>query len=618
MSISPLFMLTAYLIVHPRGIQPSQTAESQNGKQFTLAIALGVSVLVVLALRFSWILFWISFLIVLSYVLYTDKTSITGQRASILPASTTRHGKLVILGSCLVAALLTLFANRSDLDDAFYVAVAAFAHAHPRDPLLASDPMFGRDSFPLIFPSYQFSSYELLGAAIAWLLKIPAMDVIYRLLAPLAAMAAVASIFFCSKQIYPRRWIVTGIIAITLLLVLGEGHRSVGNFGFVRIFQGKAIFLSAIVPLIYALSFRYQSLEGTSRDLLLLVYTQLAAIGLSNFAPLAAPMAGLTAALAAHPIDNRQRAGKFLKLAASCTVALPYLAWIAWRSHDAMVFANDSRESAAAAWLEVFGPTQQFLIASILMLGPLLTHDRILRWRLSVPCIALMSVLLNPWFSSFIARYVTTPPVYWRVTWIFPLTVLLAAGIMVINERIWRAKSVRDISLAIVTGIGIATLGVMSLRGNVARSSNHVQWNFAKRKVDSTEMAVAEQAIRATPSGKVLAPDNIAGLIPIHEEHPDLVNVRSSYIDMLWNAMPSDEYEDRKLLASWVNGASPPPSLIIKGLADLDVNTIVTHAESVTHEDTLKVLARGNFILVTTSYGYTIWVKNSTASPQEK
>jgi hypothetical protein len=619
MSISPLLMLAAYAIARPRGDRPNQILASQSGKLFPLTIAPAIIVLAVLALRFSWISFWLGSILVLSYVLYADRTFSPSQYASTSPAGTlnSRYGKWVVFAFCLFAAALTLFANRSDLDDAFYVAVAAFAHAHPSAPLLASDPMFGQDHFPLIFPSYQFSSYELLGAAIAWILNIPAMDVIYRFLAPLAAMAAVASIFFCSKQIYPRQWIVTGIIAVTLLLVLGENHRSFGNFAFVRIFQGKAIFLTAMVPLIYGLSFRYQSQNGTSRDLLLLVYAQLAAIGLSNFAPLAAPMAGLTASLAAHPIDSRRLAGKFLKLSATCAVALPYLAWIAWSSHDAAVLANNGPESASAAWREVFGPTQQFLIASILLLGPLLTSDRTLRWRLAVPCIALLAVLLNPWLAGLIARYVTTPPVYWRVTWIFPLTVFLAVGIMVIAERLTQAKLDRELPFAVATGVGIATLGVISLQGNVARPANHVQWRFAARKVDANDMAVAELAIQATTIGKILAPDNIAGLIPIHEKHPDLVNVRSFYIDMLQNAMSPDQYRDRQLLASWVNGFNPPTPLITKALTDLDVTTTVTQTELTAHEDTSKLLKAADFSPTSTSYGYTIWTKNSMA-PQGK
>lgn len=619
MSIAPLFMLAAYAIALPRGNTPSHMAGGQEGQRPSLAIASGLIVLPVLALHFSWISFWFGSVLVLSYALYAGKRFLpASQDVSLPPASMDRYGKWVILASCLFAAALTLFSNRSDLDDAFYVAVAAFAHAHPHTALLATDPMFGQDNFPLIFPSYQFSSYELLGAAIAWLMNIPAMDVIYRLLAPLAAMATAASIFFCTKQMYARRWIATGIVAIVLLLVLGECHRSFGNFGFVRIFQGKAIFLSAMVPLIYGLSFRYQSPVGTSRDLLLLTYVQLASIGLSNFAPLAAPMAGLTAALAAHPIDSRLRLERFLKLASTCAIALPYLAWIAWRSHDAAILASDGQESAAAAWLEVFGPTQQFLIASILLLGPLLTSDRTLRWRLAVPCILLLAVLLNPWLAGLISRYVTTPPVYWRVTWIFPLTVFLAIGIAITTERVWQAKRGRELPFAIVTAIGIAALGIVSLRGNIARPANHVQWSFAARKVDAHDMAVAEQAMRATASGRLLAPDNIAGLVPMHEKHPDLVNVRSFYIDMLRDAMPPDEYRDRQLLASWINGSAPPPSLIVKALTDLDVTTVVTPTESATAAGTTNPLAAARFVPSTALHGYTIWLKNSMTSAQEK
>lgn len=612
MSMAPPFMLVAYAIARPHGSLPGKMVRLDDSVRTPLAIAPCIIVLLVLALHYSWTSFWLGSIAVLSFALYFDTRSQAGLDIPMPSASTSRYGKWVIAAACLFAVALTLLANRSDLDDAFYVSVAAFAHAHPKTPLLASDPMFGRDNFPLIFPSYQFSSFELLGAAIAWLLNIPAMNVIYCFLAPLAAVATVASIFFCSQQIYARRWLATGIIAIALLLLLGENHRSFGNFAFVRIFQGKAIFLSAIVPLIYGLSFRYQSSQGTSRDLLLLIYVQLAAIGLSNFAPLAAPMAGMTAALAAHPIDGRIHAKKLLNLCATCAVALPYLAWIAWSSHDAAVLTNEGQQSAVAAWMDVFGRTQQYLIASILLLGPLLTSNRILRWRLSIPCIVLLAVLLNPWLAGLISKYVTTPPVYWRVTWIFPLTIFLSTSIMIVTQRTWHARRGHELPFAAATGIGIMALGAISLPGNIAHSANHVQWGFSARKVDANDMAVAEQAIHVTKVGKVLAPDNIAGLIPIHEEHPDLVNVRDFYIDMLRNAMSPDEYKDRKLLTSWINGSDQPPLLINKALTDLDVTTIITKAAPATN--TSSLLPEAHFNPVTTSYGYTVWTKE----PQER
>jgi hypothetical protein len=325
-------------------------------------------------------------------------------------------------------------------------------------------------------------------------------------------------------------------------------------------------------------------------------------------------MAGLTAALASHPIDGHMHVKRFLKLCATCAIALPYLAWIAWSSHDAAVLTNDGQQSAAAAWLDVFGPTQQFLIASILLLGPLLTSNRTLRWRLSIPCIVLLAVLLNPWLAGLISRCVTTPPVYWRVMWIFPLTIYVATGIMVVAERTWQAKRGHELPFAVVTGICIMILGAMSLRGNIANPANHVQWGFTALKVDANDMAVVEQAIHVTTVGKVLAPDNIAGLIPIHEAHPDLVNVRDFYIDMLRNAMPQDEYKDRKLLTSWINGSNPSPLLIPKALTDLDVTTITTKTYPAANANVSSLLQEAHFNPVTTSYGYTVWTKE----PQER
>ena len=69
----------------------------------------------------------------------------------------------------LVFIILALSITRSDLDDAYYAAVAAHMAAHPEAPLQSGDPMLGETGFPLIFHSFRFSSFELLSGALGLL-----------------------------------------------------------------------------------------------------------------------------------------------------------------------------------------------------------------------------------------------------------------------------------------------------------------------------------------------------------------------------------------------------------------------------------------------------------------
>ncbi|WP_369333622.1 DUF6077 domain-containing protein, partial [Pseudomonas viridiflava] len=83
------------------------------------------------------------------------------------------------------------------------------------------------------------------------------MDFYYIYLLPVWVIASIAANFLLAKALMPRSWILVGVITVGLLLLLGEMHRSTANFSFVRIFQGKAVFLSFIVPAIFYLTARY-------------------------------------------------------------------------------------------------------------------------------------------------------------------------------------------------------------------------------------------------------------------------------------------------------------------------------------------------------------------------
>lgn len=233
----------------------------------TFLVAAAVATLL---LRFNWMAFWVASVILLATHCFHARRLRdleTDIAPTLLPVG--RVAAIAVLATMAAAAATALAVNRPDLDDALYVGIAAFTHAHPKAALLATDPMYGEPGWPLLFPSYRFASFELLAAALAKLFDVSAMDVMYRILPPLGAAFVALSAFFLSRQMTPRRWLLMGLITVAFGLVLGECHRSFGNFMFVRIFQGKSIYVSALMPLIFALAFRCVSQQGSSRDVML-------------------------------------------------------------------------------------------------------------------------------------------------------------------------------------------------------------------------------------------------------------------------------------------------------------------------------------------------------------
>lgn len=555
----------------------------------------------------SWTIFWVTSILILSYCIFC--------REEFDSASVNKRPEpkcwewAVVLCFSAAAIALTLAVSRSDLDDAFYVAVAAFASGNPSQPLLAFDPMHGDSNLPLIFPSYRFASYELLAGALAYLLGIPAMDVMYRILPPLWAVISVFCIFLMAQEMMPKRWLMLGVITLLLMAVLGESHRAPANFMFVRMFQGKAVYLAAVLPAIFYLTARYLSNRGTQADLFLLGCAQLTAIGLSNFGMLAAPMAGLGALISNLPAMDKVVRKKPWGVLATLAIPLPYLIAVATDSGWSSSLVKFQSESATQVWKSVFGTNQQYLVAILLLAGPVLARDPVIRRRLAIPPLLLFAIYLNPWLSDFISKNVTTPPVYWRVVWSFPILIFAAASVCIVIDRLIEGKE-RRFFLAILSVV-IIGLFAFSLPSNTFRSKNiGTMQVFAGAKIPVNYYAVAEKAIQVSGNiHSLLAPDEISGVISRFEAHPKLVSVRGIYLDLLAPALGSEGYRQRGVLHAFVSGFSENNRENIRAaLTSLEVTTIVMPQPNES-ESIIMFLKAENYEMVEAINGYTIWNK---------
>ena len=611
--VAPCFqciVVVAYLRLLKRGGHRSSTIarKDPNGRSADtggLATAALLAVCLVPAVLYlSWMAFWLASLAILVYCLARKGT--LGLSASHAPVRPRRWEWVTVLCLSIAAVALTLAVSRSDLDDAFYVSAAAFTSAHPSAPLLASDTMHVEPTLPFAFPVYRFATFEVLAGGAAHVLHIPAMDVIYRVFPPLWAVVVVLSIFLLAQELMPRRWLALGIVSLLLILVLGECHRGVANFAFVRLFQGKAVYLSAIAPAIFYLTARYYSPRGTSADAFLLGCAQVAAIGISAFATLAAPMATVGALLSNGPLVWRGPRAKLWGGLAALAVPLPYVIAAAMQAGTSL--SRFPVETPSQVWASVFGNSQQYLVAILLLAGPVLARDALLRYRLAVPLALLFAVYLNPWLSASISKYVTAPPLYWRVVWSFPVLIFAATSVCVLAERVIEDRNRRPF----LGVLSVVVLGLFALAAplHTLRHDNGVTWHFAGRKIAARDYVVAEEAMRATGhGGRMLAPDAISGIVSRFEEHPTLVNVRLVYTMHLAPAMGNEGYRHRSVLWSFVSASQEPDQEAARtALNSLNVATVVLAQNSAT-PGRIQVLKSEHFLRTETVNGYEIWIR---------
>ena len=312
-----------------------------------------------------------------------------------------------------------------------------------------------------------------------------------------------------------------------VLVAAGETHRWYGNFGFVRIWQGKSIQLFVFTPLVYAYAIEF-ALRPTVSRWGLLAGAQIAALGSSSAALWAAPAAAGIALCSALPPTRRGARLFAIGLLASAYVL--GAGWVAkgWMEQDTAsqqpVYSQQEIREREQIDLELDRPGVRLEQALALVLG-----DARLR-RVAVACVliawaasasalarrfalvaplAVALVLLHPTASSWVAANATGES-FWRSLWAFPVPILMAlAGIAPLQiGAAWRRRWVGPAAWVLLLG-GFALLAP-GKRG--PSLENRVRLGWPSLKVEPVAYAWAAELSASVPSGSVVAAPSDVGV----------------------------------------------------------------------------------------------------------
>jgi len=492
--------------------------------------------------------FWIVCLLFLASILFSSQPY--GKDTELQDLRIVRPLSLKDLGILLVFALvsagLTFTAHRPDADDATYVGFAADAVAHPDLPVLSHDVLYGGDRLPMILPTYAVDSYELLAAAFSrWFGGAP----IWWLHAFIPTAIALFLPFAWAElmgALVPRHWLVSTGLALLLLALLGESHYSLGNFAFVRLFQGKAVLATAGIPLLFAWSWKIQE-RPRWVDLALLLACTIACVGLSAVALFVVPV---TLGIAAFGNWT------FKKTWSSALVLVPAvypLGWaLAFRRNFQSVshFFDLPHLNAQGTAAQVFGAHGQYVIWLGLLCAPLLAPLRHRR-RFAACALLYWLVALDPFLIKVIARVATSVSA-WRILWCMPVVGFLAASLVsgfAVAREAWGRKGAL-LAVLIILGCVFYLAPHSTLR-----RSNQVSFSLGALKVPPQEWAAAQAGIHDTPPGtSMLAPESVAAWIPTFVDRPSLVSVRANYDEPMAINLAAEQVNTRRDLRELVSG----------------------------------------------------------------
>ena len=174
----------------------------------------------------------------------------------------------------LIAVLLTICLNRPDVDDKTYLSIALGVLDFPNHSF-SEVP-----SFDIVPKYYLMTSYEMFRAAISYVTGMPILISYYLVVPGFFAIFVVLTHWRLLRVMSDGNWIAGLTFLLLLMIAWGDVHRTHANFGLVRMFQGKACFVSIVVP--GMLFYFYKFMETSSKKyIVLLIFTMVCGVGFS-------------------------------------------------------------------------------------------------------------------------------------------------------------------------------------------------------------------------------------------------------------------------------------------------------------------------------------------------
>jgi hypothetical protein len=603
-----------------------------------VAFALGVTALVVYSGTRDLLVLWWSAVALLAAA---GAVVLRTPPALPRPSRPSRRAEAFLWSLGITCAVLTLVVHRFDIDDAFYANIAVAAADDPSRALYSMDTLLGIPDLPLHNPAQRVLSLELLNAAVSWITGLPALLCLHLLSAGFAALL----IPLCQARLYrqllpgPPAWIAAVLATSVVLLVAGDTHRSFGNYAFVRLWQGKAIFLTIALPLTYAYAIRF-SASGALGDWLRLAAAQVASVGLTSTAIWAAPLAG-GLGLASQFRTDARGVRIFLRGIGACLY--PIAVGLALRGSVSRAVEVESASYAPGAWLadsfaRILG-TQHFelvALAAMLLLFACARSDALRRFAIFVPLGALLTVA-NPYLEEWV-RSLVTGPSHWRCVWAIPVPLLL--GLLIATplsgDAIGGALRVRAACFAVLVlafalfvphATPFSQPGAdrsfesrpWSARG---RFPHHVRFGTPGPKVDPLAFRFATLLAKAVPAdARVVAPEAVSLWIGTLHDAPHPVSDRHLYMKARRRLLGNEEVKRRNALTNFAaNPVLQPHGLrrFQDGLRAYDIRAILIRPRP--GDGALRQLLRAEgFQLRKRSDILDLWVRSSpkAASPPD-
>ncbi|WP_266183406.1 hypothetical protein [Dyella humicola] len=467
-----------------------------------------------------------------------------------------------MLVACALGALAATCLHRPDADDVIYLPKVLYLLAHSDAridgliPELAHSPAL---SLPIAAAPYYPTSYEFVQAVFAHVSGLDFLKV-YYVLAPCAAAAFGVLFIILNLRLLglsARTAAICAALLVPVLLLMGESHRSFGNFTLVRMFQAKCAFIFVGLQASIAVSLLFFKEPKAARWVTLLVGF-LAVVGMTTTALIMLPLLAIPLFVSWWCTESHRRVipvgvAYGLALLPVAAFALDYRRYALERAgYGSDLNAGFPNTFMGQLDLVTGGsslPTAFVVFA--LAAGICLYSWRVRRHAFLLLWTAIAFALyLNPWSAPGIMKFVATENIYWRLFYLLPVPLMIGMALGYGLDRIGPdARAGRHLPWLALLAFGLA---VVVAPTSVTRKDNGVRIAPPGLTLDAYA-ADARACLALAKPGSVLAPIPLAqDMVLLSAEHTLLI----TRVDFLKNALfnEPDEFNRRYSAAKFITG----------------------------------------------------------------
>jgi hypothetical protein len=467
---------------------------------------------------------------------------------------------------CIVVAIAaTGVMNRPDHDDAFYLGIANSVADRPADPVLKYDTLHGVPGLEMPSRHHRLRTLEPLIGVVGLLTGLAPIVWAHWIFPLVIALGLVLAHRRLLRHLAPDRWPWALAATMVVLLTIGDAHCWHGNFGLVRLHQGKGVLVSVLIPLAIAAAIEFAR-RPTVKGWILLAAVQVAAIGVNPTAIGLIPLVVGCSLVAAVALN---RDGLRALVVGGQTSIYPVAVGLMLRSG----LAPDIEHSIADLDSVDLVVRAAGLVLGTGVLPVVMAFVAVVAWatvpagpgrRVLAALPLAFALVFNPWLAHAFAGLATGAQTYWRVFWLVPAPVLLGIVVtspLALRRLPWPVRVAGTVAVVVACAFAVPTIQLTS-------AYNYVRFAPFELKVPVRRGEVGQAVARlGSPGSLVLVPRLLGTWVTIWPNHPCPLMVREDYLHF----GDLQEQQRRRFMTDWVTGVATSVADRSRFLAGLDV-----------------------------------------------